>query len=69
MFYLCQIGSAIHLILLCQFALQPKDQLPLHMASARPSGVATMVSMLLKVSGKEARIIPDKVSRQLTFYR
>ncbi|XP_074641301.1 uncharacterized protein LOC141899048 [Tubulanus polymorphus] len=37
-----------------------KDQIPLHVAAARSSGAVPIVQMLLKVSGKEGRLIIDK---------
>ncbi|XP_013382005.1 serine/threonine-protein phosphatase 6 regulatory ankyrin repeat subunit A-like [Lingula anatina] len=38
----------------------PKEQLPLHMACARSSGALAIVQMLLKVSGKDCRLVEDK---------
>ncbi|XP_078693591.1 uncharacterized protein LOC144922996 isoform X3 [Branchiostoma floridae x Branchiostoma belcheri] len=37
-----------------------KEQLPLHTAATRPSGAINVVQMLLKVSGKEGRLVQDK---------
>ncbi|XP_078580181.1 uncharacterized protein LOC144864139 isoform X2 [Branchiostoma floridae x Branchiostoma japonicum] len=37
-----------------------KEQLPLHTAASRPSGAINVVQMLLKVSGKEGRLVQDK---------
>ncbi|CAM9425723.1 unnamed protein product [Lampetra fluviatilis] len=38
----------------------PKEQLPLHVAAARPTGALSTVLLLLKASGKDARFVPDK---------
>lgn len=41
---------------------QPKDQLPLHFAASRPTGSHGAVHTLLKLSSKDARLLPDKVA-------
>ncbi|XP_031568765.1 ankyrin-3-like isoform X2 [Actinia tenebrosa] len=38
----------------------PLEQLPLHMACSRPSGALEIVRILLKVSGKDCKLIQDK---------
>ncbi|XP_012688345.1 transient receptor potential cation channel, subfamily N, member 1 [Clupea harengus] len=38
----------------------PKDQLPLHFAACRPTGSHGAVHTLLKLSSKDARLLPDK---------
>ncbi|XP_076865963.1 transient receptor potential cation channel, subfamily N, member 1 [Brachyhypopomus gauderio] len=38
----------------------PKAQLPLHYASARPAGSPGAVQILLRLSGREARLVTDK---------
>ncbi|KAL5017010.1 hypothetical protein ScPMuIL_006599, partial [Solemya velum] len=38
----------------------PKDQLPLHLACARPTGAITIVQALLRASGKDGRLVTDK---------
>ncbi|VDI65534.1 Hypothetical predicted protein [Mytilus galloprovincialis] len=44
----------------CNLPGGPKDQLPLHMASARNTGAVTVVQYLLKSAGKETRLVTDK---------
>lgn len=48
-----------------QFAFQPEEQLPLHMACSRPSGAVEIVKTLLKASGKDAKLTSDKVSERI----
>lgn len=40
---------------------QVKHMLALHMACARTSGIVATVQILLRYSGKDSRLAPDKV--------